>query len=92
MNQSKREALRIIRSYISNCPNVYVSFEKMSYYKWALNEALKTVKHCDDSPLEILERLLERYDDFADRDNPKSYIFSVAAHAVDDLIDTLITQ
>lgn len=92
MELAKQEAIRIIRNYIRNCPEVYVSFEKMSYYRWALNEALKMVRHSSQSPLEVLEVLLARYDDYAHRKNPSSYVFEPAASAVDDLIDVLLTS
>lgn len=97
-NNIKREALSRIANYQTKHKPVYISFEKNSIYNWALQNAYETVLKSDDTPLNTLDKLLSKYDEWAHSNKlrvgeSKQYEhFSIALSAIDDLIDMLLSS
>lgn len=89
--RQKIRVLEMIKYYRDNHPTIYVSFEKSCHYDWAIDEAYNTVARSTDAPMEVLDRLLSKYDGWAHTNTRSSWIFSVAASAIEDLIDHILT-
>lgn len=87
----KKEACRLIKEYRENHPTIYLSSEKSFYYDFAIDEAYKEVRRSHDTPLNVLDRLLSRYDDWAHCGCENDEVFSIFVRAIDDLIDKIIS-
>ena len=94
----KREALSRIADYQKNHKPCYISFEKNSIYNWAIHNAYETVLKSNDAPLDTLDKLLSKYDQWthsrnlhANKSKQREH-FSVALCAIDDLIDMLLSS
>ena len=93
--KAKAHVLDIIRSRYLKCrrfPTVYQSSEKNFFYVNAIKEAYKAVKESNDTPLNVLDGLLEKYDSWAHAGCSNDYVFSVSTSAVDDIIDLIISS
>ena len=85
-------AIRAVVHYIRSKPEPYNSFEKMSYYRWALDEAIILFrKNPSIPPIMILERELAKFDSWAHQGKSTSYMYQPVAAAFDDIINILQT-
>lgn len=69
-------------------------FDAACGYKWALGEALRALYDADsryECPLDVLERLHEKYDRWAHNGTKNAEDFAYALAAIDDLIDMLLS-
>lgn len=89
---ARYRACEIIAYYLKHHDSIVLSFEKTCYYEWAIKEALREIKLSDDTPLNVLDRMLVKYDARAHTHADSADAFKVAATAIDDLIDLLITS
>lgn len=89
---TKFRACEVIAYYLKHHDSIHLSFEKTCYYEWAIKEALREVKSSNDTPLNVLDRMLVKYDERAHRHTDSADAFKIAASAIDDLIDLLITS
>ena len=98
VDQNKRDALTRIARYRSSHKPVYMSFEKNALYDWSIRNAYESVLRSSDSPLNTLDRLIEKYDGWIHRDSAHANgskqheHFSIALSAIDDLIDMLLSN
>lgn len=92
MSSARFRACEIISCYLHHHDSVSWSFEKNCYYEWAIKEALIAVKTSNDTPLNVLDRILAKYDSWAHDESEAAKRFAVASSAIDDLIDQLLTS
>lgn len=92
MDNQHKYAMQVIHAYIKSKPEPYYTEEKMSYYRWGLNEAMSTVRHSKEAPLVALERNQVKYDSWAHQCKPTSYIYACVAAAYDDVIHVLMNS
>ena len=90
VTMTKRHTLERIRYYLNHHDTVHFSFEKLSYYEWAIKEACREIKTSMEPPLDVLDRLLIKYDEWAHTTAKSAEAFKVASTAIEDLIDLLI--
>ncbi|MBO7450299.1 MAG: hypothetical protein J6U54_07995 [Clostridiales bacterium] len=94
--RERAHVLSIIECYRKTHKPVYVSFEKNFVYDWTLKEAQDTIAMAygkrADTPLNVLERLLVKYDTWAHTESRSAEQFKVAAAAIEDLIDLILTS
>lgn len=88
---TKIRACEVIAYYLKHHDSIHLSFEKNCYYEWAIKEALREIKFSNDTPLNVLDHLLIKYDGWAHSESNSADAFKVAASAIDDLIDLLLT-
>ncbi len=94
----KRSALKLIAQYQIEHKPIYMSFEKNSIYNWAIQNAYESVLKSPDTPLNTLDKLLTKYDNWAHRKSvcdmgaKQCEHFSIAVSAIDDLIDVLLSN
>lgn len=77
VQQIRKEAER----YQIQKPNKYdlKQLEYISYWNWALDELLHEIEVDDDIPVDtVIEYFANKMDDYACKDHPKSFIFSIA--------------
>lgn len=90
----RTSALSIIEDYQKNHKTIYASFEKNCIYDWALKEAYDEVSRAygrnADTPLNVLERMLTKYDEWAHAPAQSSNQFKIAVAAIEDLIDQIL--
>lgn len=97
-NRIKRDALTRIAQYQTEHKPVFMSFEKNCIYNWTIQNAYETVLKSNDTPLNTLDKLLSKYDEWAHSNKlrvgeSKPYEhFSIALSAIDDLIDMLLSS
>lgn len=91
-SSARVNACDLIAYYLDHHDAVQWSFEKNCYYEWAIKEALITIKCSDDTPIEVLDRMLAKFDSWAHCESAASERFAVAASAIDDIIDLLLTS
>lgn len=89
---SKRHVLDLITYYYDHHPTVYISDEKNFLYGFAIKTAYKEVYRSHDTPLNVLERLLVRFDEWAHTKCSNDYVFSVSSSAIEDIIDLILTS
>ena len=89
---AKYRACEVMAYHLKHHDSVFLPFEKMCYYEWAVKEAIREVKASSDTPLNVLDRLLVKYDERAHTNCGSSEAFKVASAAIDDLIDLLLTS
>jgi hypothetical protein len=85
----KLEALDIVSRYRDNHKPIYFLFEKNVFYDWAIKDAYDRIYRSHDTPLNVLDELVAKYDKWA-HERPDDCHFSVALAAVEDLIDAII--
>lgn len=94
--RQKNEALTMISAYRQSHGDIYFSFKKNATYDWAIQNAYDIIARAygrnADTPLNILEGLLAKYDTYAHRGSLSADQFKVAAAAIEDLIDLLLTS
>lgn len=92
----KSRALTMIETYRQVHGEIYLSFKKNATYDWAIQNAYDTIARAygrnADTPLNILEGLLTKYDAWAHTESLSADQFKVAAAAIEDLIDLLLTS
>lgn len=84
---------RMIGQYIGIMSRVYETQDDKGTYIWALTEArnaLTSPRFMDNTPLETLWRMCEKYAEWANRNRLNYRVFSEAADAVADLIEWLL--
>lgn len=91
-SSAKRRACELIKYYQNHHPTVYISNEKNHYYECAIKEAYSAVRGSDDMPVEVLDRLLAKYDTWTHTGLENDAVFSIMMRAVDDLIDLILTS
>ena len=89
---TKNKACELISYFYDHHPKKYLSAEKNHIYEFALKEAYREVRLGRDTPLNILDCLLAKYDSWAHCDCSNDGDFSIMACAVEDLIDTLVNS
>lgn len=89
---AKRHVLDIISEYYKHHSNPYFSDEKNYLYSFAIKTAYKEVYRSHDTPLNVLERMLTRFDEWAHAGCSNDYVFSVSLSAVEDIIDLILTS
>ena len=90
--ESKRHVLDIISRYYKHHSDPYFSDEKNHLYSFAIMTAYKEVRQSHDTPLNVLERMLARFDEWAHTGCSNDYVFSVSLSAVEDIIDLILTS
>lgn len=90
--ESKRHVLDLISYYYDHHPTVYISDEKNYFYTYAIKTAYREVSRSHDTPLNVLERMLTRFDEWAHTGCSNDYVFSVSVSAVEDIIDLILTS
>lgn len=93
--KQKNSALTMIAAYRQTHGDIYLSFRKNAAYDWAIQNAYDTIARAygkrADTPLNILEGLLAKYDAWAHTDSSSAEDFRVTAAAIEDLIDLLLS-
>ena len=89
---TKHKACELITYFYDHHSKKYLSAEKEHIYDFALKEAYREVLLGRDTPLNILDCLLVKYDSWAHTDCSNDADFSIMARAVEDLIDMLINS
>lgn len=87
---TKLSALEIVARYRDTHKPVYSAFDKNCFYDWTINDAYEQIKRAHDTPLNVLDGLLAKYDEWAHA-NHNTCHFAVALAAIDDLIDAIIS-
>lgn len=98
MDLTKKQIAELIRkeadSYLTQKPSRYnlKDLEYRSYWNWALDALLHEIEVEDDIPVDIvIEYFADKMEDYACKDHPKSYIFSIAYDVSFWVLDILLT-
>lgn len=89
---ARRHACELISYYLHHHDAIRLSFEKNCHYEWAIKEALIAIKRSDDTPLNVLDLMLVKYDSWGHNKSEAAERFRIAASAIDDIIDLLLTN
>lgn len=91
MSMAQKNAILLIRQYLRECPPIYGNDEKDTHYRFAVSLAMRDIRYSEDTPLNVLYDSQRKYDEWAHQKRPTSYIYSIAANAIDDLIDYILS-
>lgn len=90
--EPRRRVLDLISYYYKHHADPYISDEKNFLYGHAIKTAYEEVYRAHDTPLNVLESMLSRFDEWAHAGCTNDYVFSVSASAVEDIIDLILTS
>ena len=90
MRSAKHKACERIGYYYDHHPTIYLAEDKKHYYKYAIKEAYRAVKSSSDMPLDVLDRLLVKYDEWSHTGCKNDYAFGICMAAIEDIIDMLL--
>ena len=92
MYHSKNRILEMISYHLDHHKPVYFSDKKNFLYDWGIREAYREVSTDDEPPLQVLDRLLIKYDRWAHTESRTADDFRIVAAAIDDIIDIIASS
>lgn len=97
MSEAHRLAYKAVSTYIDDLEERSIvdywhssSFAQRSYAKTAAYEILELLRNSSEPPLVIIEEYRDKMNEFACLNSFGSFIFSVASHTAENIIDMLV--